>query len=113
MNSSTTNKMSKNFHNFSRHRHLCISFGIGVGIGIGIAKNLFFPAKSLFLSFKVLYEEKIHGEVRCLEQLFCRKPRKKRQKSRKKGPQYWIISFYSKDIPTFNELVIKNTLVKR
>ena len=27
-------------------------------------------------------------------------------------PQYLIISFYSKDIPTFNELVIKNTLVK-
>ena len=34
-------------------------------------------------------------------------------KDRKKGPQYCIISFYSKDIPTFNELVIKNTLVKK
>ena len=44
-------------------------------------------AKSLFLSFEVLYEESIYGEVpfkytcwhswdfrRCLEQLFCRKP---------------------------------------
>ena len=30
-----------------------------------------------------------------------------------KGLQYLIISFYSKDIPTFNELVIKNTLAKR
>ena len=30
-----------------------------------------------------------------------------------KGPQYLIISFYSKDIPKFNELVIKNALVKR
>ena len=34
-------------------------------------------------------------------------------KGRKKGQQYWIISFYSKDVPTFNELVIKNTLVKK
>ena len=34
-------------------------------------------------------------------------------KHRKKPPEYWIISFYSKDIPTFNELVIKNTLVKK
>ena len=34
-------------------------------------------------------------------------------KGRKKGPQYWIILFYSKDILTFNELVIKNTLVKK
>ena len=33
--------------------------------------------------------------------------------SRKKGPQYCIISFYSKDIPTFNELVNKNTPVKK
>ena len=30
-----------------------------------------------------------------------------------KGLQYLIISFDSKDIPTFNELVIKNTLAKR
>ena len=30
-----------------------------------------------------------------------------------KVPQYLIISFYSKDINTFNELVIKNTFVKR
>ena len=37
----------------------------------------------------------------------------KQVKGRKKGPQHWIISFYSKDVPTFNELVIKNTLVKR
>ena len=34
-------------------------------------------------------------------------------KDRKKGPQYCIISFYSKDLPTFHELVIKNTLVKK
>ena len=34
-------------------------------------------------------------------------------KGRKKGPKNFIISFYSKDIPSFNELVIKNTLVKR
>ena len=33
-------------------------------------------------------------------------------KGRKKGPQYWIISFCAKDIPTFNELVIKNALVQ-
>ena len=33
--------------------------------------------------------------------------------SRKKGPQYCIILFYSKDIPMFNELVIKNTTVKK
>ena len=32
---------------------------------------------------------------------------------RKKDPQYLIISFYSEDITTFNELVIKNTHVKR
>ena len=38
--------------------------------------------------------------------------RKKQLNSRKKGPQYCIISFYSKDIPTFYELVIKNTPVK-
>ena len=31
-------------------------------------------------------------------------------KGREKGLQYWIISFYSKDIPTSNELLIKNTL---
>ena len=34
-------------------------------------------------------------------------------KSRKKDPQYCKISFYSKDIPTFNESVIKTTLVKK
>ena len=38
---------------------------------------------------------------------------KNKFKGRKKGPQYLIISFYSKDIPMCNELVIKNTLVKR
>ena len=43
----------------SRHRHLVISVGIGIGIG----KNLFCLAKSLFLSFEVLYEESIHGGV--------------------------------------------------
>ena len=31
---------------------------------------------------------------------------------RKKGPQYCITPFYSKDIAMFNELVIKNTTVK-
>ena len=30
----------------------------------------------------------------------------------KRGPQYCIISSYSKDIPTFNELEIRNTPVK-
>ena len=34
-------------------------------------------------------------------------------KGRKNAPQYWIISFYSKDIRSFNKLVIKNTLVKK
>ena len=75
INNSTTNKMSKIFLTAvwkSRHRHLGIS--IGIDVDIGIAKNLFCPAKSLFLPFEVLYEENIHGEVRCLEQLFCRKP---------------------------------------
>ena len=38
---------------------------------------------------------------------------KNKLKGRKKGPQYLIISFLSKDIPTLNELVIKNALVKR
>ena len=33
-------------------------------------------------------------------------------RGRKKGPQYCIISFYPKHVPTFNELVIKNTPVK-
>ena len=47
----------------SRHRHLGISIGIDVGIGIGFTKILFCLAKSLFLPFEVLYEEKIHGEV--------------------------------------------------
>ena len=47
----------------SRHRHIGISIGIEVGIDIGIAKNLFRLAKSLFLPFKVLYEENIHGVV--------------------------------------------------
>ena len=48
----------------SWHRHLGISIGIDdVGIGIGIAKNLFCLAKSLFLPFKVLYEENIHDGV--------------------------------------------------
>ena len=36
----------------------------------------------------------------------------KKLNSRKKGLRYCIISFYSKDIPKFNELVIKNTHVK-
>ena len=31
----------------------------------------------------------------------------------KKGPQYCIISFCLKDIPTFSELIIKNTRVKK
>ena len=33
--------------------------------------------------------------------------------SRKKGPQYCIISFYSKDISMFNVLTVKKTLVKK
>ena len=33
-------------------------------------------------------------------------------KDRKKGPQYCKLSFCSKDIPTFNELVMKNTTFK-
>ena len=37
----------------------------------------------------------------------------KQIEGRKKGPQYLLISLYSKHIPTFNEIVIKNTLVKR
>ena len=39
--------------------------------------------------------------------------KKEKRKKQKKDPQYCIISFYSKDIPTFNELVIKNTPVKK
>ena len=39
--------------------------------------------------------------------------KKEMAERQKKDPQYWIISFYSKDISTFNELVIKNNLVKR
>ena len=38
---------------------------------------------------------------------------KANSKAEKKGPQYLIVSFYSKYILTFNELIIKNTLVKR
>ena len=33
--------------------------------------------------------------------------------NKKKGSQYCTISFYSEDIPTFNESVIKNTHVKK
>ena len=34
-------------------------------------------------------------------------------KGRKKVPQYWINSFYSKDVPTFDKLGLKNTFVKK
>ena len=34
-------------------------------------------------------------------------------KGTNKNPQYCIILFDPNDIPTFNELVIKNTLVKK
>ena len=34
-------------------------------------------------------------------------------KGRKKGSEYLVMSFYSKYIPMFNEILIKNTLVKR
>ena len=34
-------------------------------------------------------------------------------KAERKVHGAWIIPFYSKDIPTSNELVIENTLVKR
>ena len=37
----------------------------------------------------------------------------KQFKGRKKGSEYLIMSFYSKYIPMFNELLIKNTLFKR
>ena len=33
--------------------------------------------------------------------------------SRKKGQQYCLISFYPKDMPTFNELVIKSNPVMK
>ena len=32
---------------------------------------------------------------------------------KRKGSQYCIILFYSKDLPTFNELVIKNSPIKK
>ena len=38
---------------------------------------------------------------------------KKKFKGRKKNPQYYIISFYWKDISAFNELVIKSTPAKK
>ena len=37
----------------------------------------------------------------------------KQLKNRKEGPQYCIILFYAKYIPTFNELIIKNTPVRK
>ena len=44
---------------------------------------------------------------------YCISQKTNKLNNRKKGPQYCIISFYSKDIPTFYELVIKNTPVKK
>ena len=49
--------------------------------------------------------ENIKSNIVCLEE--------NKLNSRKKGPQNCKISFYSKDIPTFNELVIKNTNAKK
>ena len=51
--------------------------------------------------------EMLHSKLQNLSEKY------KNIKSTYSIPQYLIISFYSKDIPTFNELVIKNTLVKR
>ena len=65
----------------------------------------------------------IHSSLKCYIQNFKTSLKKyknikstysiKKFKGRKKGRQYLIISFNSKDIPAFKELVIKNTLVKR
>ena len=56
----------------------------------------------------------IHGNLKDCNFKTSKNPWKIwKYKSWKKGPRYYKISFYSKYIHTFNELVIENTQVKK
>ena len=102
INNSAANKISKKY---PRVVHIVMQNGSNNG---AIHRSLKYFIQNFKISLKNM---KIWNQ----DILYILKKTRKRnwEKSIKRSPRCWTISFYSKDIPTFNELVIKNTLVKK
>ena len=115
INNITTNKISRKFltvvhiviHNGDNNGKNCIQ-NFKTSLKFRSSRPEVFCKKGVLKNFT-----KFQGKHQCHSLFFTKVAGLRQFKGSENGPLYCIISFYSKDIPTFNELVIKDNPVKK